>query len=97
MNIINLLVGTIFPSRIICVFLVWIGCIFIAAGNYCLLFMLPHLPQWPFILAILTFPILMLGFMISMIQNKWVDRLVTYGLFFETFLLIFLSLELVWK
>lgn len=97
MNIISFLVGRLFPSRIVSVFLAWIGCIFVAASNYCLLFLSPNLPQRPFILAILAFPILTLGFMISMIQSKLVDRLVTYGLLFEILLLIYLSTQLIWN
>lgn len=38
MNIIPFLVGRLFPSRIVSVFLAWIGCIFTAASNYCLFF-----------------------------------------------------------
>ena len=38
MNIIPFLVGRLFPSRIVSVFLAWIGIIFTAASNYCLLF-----------------------------------------------------------
>ena len=82
------------PSRIITVFLLWTLCVFIAAGNYCLLFLSTHLPQLIFIPAIFTFPILILGLMISMIRNPLIDQLVTYGLLIEVFLLAFLGVQL---
>lgn len=97
MNIIPFLVERLFPSRIISIFLVWIGCIFIASFNYCLLFISPDLPQLPLILAVLVFPILILGFMISMIHRKFIERLVTYGLFFEIYLLVLLRLEMLFN
>ena len=82
------------PSRIITVFLLWTLCVFIAAGNYCLLFLSPYLQQLIFIPAIFVFPILILGLMISMIRNPLIDQLVTYGLLIEVFLLAFLGVQL---
>ena len=95
MNFIPTLCSYVFPSRIIAVFVVWTAGVFSATANYCLLFLLNDLPQWPFILAILIFPILALGLMIAMIRNPMIDRIVSIGLLFEWILLLFFSSQLV--